>query len=118
MTCPSLPAASIASTIKFATEDSPLAEIVATFKRESLSLTSLAESLIRSIIKFLASSIPSLSSVMSKPAALYFKPSPYKYCASTVAVVVPSPACSAVLLADSLIILAPKFSTSLTKFIA
>ena len=57
-----------------------------------------------------ALSMPRFKSIGFIPAATYFMPSRTIACASTVAVVVPSPATSEVLLATSLTICAPMFS--------
>ena len=57
-----------------------------------------------------ALSMPRLRSIGFMPAATYFMPSATIDCASTVAVVVPSPATSEVLDATSLTICAPMFS--------
>ena len=57
-----------------------------------------------------ALSIPRLRSIGLAPAATFFNPAVIIACASTVAVVVPSPAISAVLEATSLTICAPMFS--------
>ncbi len=56
-----------------------------------------------------ALSMPRLRSIGFMPAATYFMPSRTMLCASTVAVVVPSPAASLVLEATSLTICAPMF---------
>ena len=57
-----------------------------------------------------ALSMPRLRSIGFMPEATYFMPSRTMACASTVAVVVPSPATSEVLDATSLTICAPMFS--------
>ena len=57
-----------------------------------------------------AFSMPRLSSIGFAPATTFFAPSRKIACASTVAVVVPSPATSEVLLATSRTIWAPMFS--------
>ena len=56
-----------------------------------------------------ALSMPRFRSIGFMPAATYFMPSRTMACASTVAVVVPSPAMSLVLEATSLTICAPMF---------
>ena len=56
-------------------------------------------------------SMPRFKSMGFMPAATYFMPSVTMPCASSVAVVVPSPATSEVLLATSRIICAPMFSS-------
>ena len=58
-----------------------------------------------------AFSMPRLSSIGLAPATTFFAPSRKIACASTVAVVVPSPAMSDVLLATSRTICAPMFSS-------
>ena len=58
-----------------------------------------------------AFSMPRLISIGLAPAATFFAPSRKIACASTVAVVVPSPAMSEVLLATSRTICAPMFSS-------
>ena len=60
---------------------------------------------------FTALSIPRFKSIGFAPAATFFKPPVTIACASTVAVVVPSPATSAVFEATSFNICAPIFST-------
>ena len=57
-----------------------------------------------------AASMPRLSSIGLEPAATFFRPSVTMACASTVAVVVPSPAMSLVLVAASFRSWAPMFS--------
>ena len=59
-----------------------------------------------------AFSIPRFSSIGFAPATTFFAPSRKIACASTVAVVVPSPAMSDVLLATSRTICAPMFSSA------
>ena len=63
-------------------------------------------------IELTALSMPRLISIGFIPAVTYFIPSVTIPCASTVAVVVPSPASSAVRLATSLTICAPMFSSA------
>ena len=58
-----------------------------------------------------AFSMPRFGPIGLAPAATFFEPSRMIACASTVAVVVPSPAISEVLLATSLTMRAPRFST-------
>ena len=65
-----------------------------------------------------ALSIPRFKSIGFAPAATFFKPPVTMACANTVAVVVPSPATSAVLLATSFNIWAPMFSTGSTNSIS
>ena len=107
---PSLPTFSIASAIKLPIVSSEFAEIVATCAISFLSLTSFAIFFNSSMIALAALSIPRLTSIGLAPAVMFRKPSLKMLYASTVAVVVPSPASSAVLLATSLTSWAPIFS--------
>ena len=106
---PSLPTLSNASAI-----NSPIArsceEIVATWAISSLFATGRDAESNSSFNAATAFSIPFLISIGAAPAATTFKPSLTKACASTVAVVVPSPATSFVLVATSLTSCAPRFS--------
>ena len=107
---PSLPTFSMAWAIISPISDSPLAESVPTCATsaevvilrvlDSSSATTWATAL----------SIPRLRSIGFMPAATAFAPSRTIACASTVAVVVPSPAVSLVLEATSRTICAPMFS--------
>ena len=107
---PSLPTFCIASAIILPIDLSPLAEMVPTcatsaeslifFERLAMSLTASAT----------ARSTPRLRSIGFMPAATDFAPSRRIDAASTVAVVVPSPAVSLVLEATSRTICAPMFS--------
>ena len=107
---PSLPTFSIASAIICPTSSSALAEIVPTWAMALLSAQGL-ENFSSSLTAVLtAASIPRLMSMGLVPAATAFRPSRTIACASTVAVVVPSPATSDVLEATSLTICAPMFS--------
>jgi hypothetical protein len=65
-----------------------------------------------------ALSIPRFKSIGFIPAATYFMPSLTIACASTVAVVVPSPATSEVLAATSRTICAPMFSKTSSSSMA
>ncbi|CAB4604345.1 unannotated protein [freshwater metagenome] len=107
---PSLPTLSIASAIR-----SPIlrscAEIVATSAICALSFTTVAFALSAAEIAATAASIPALISIGCAPAAKLRRPSLTIACARTVAVVVPSPATSLVLVATSLTSCAPMFST-------
>ncbi|CAB4782852.1 unannotated protein [freshwater metagenome] len=107
---PSLPTRSIASEIR-----SPIArscaEIVATSAICALPLTGVACARSFSETAATAASIPALISIGCAPAAKLRIPSLTIACASTVAVVVPSPATSLVLVATSLTNCAPMFST-------
>ncbi len=65
-----------------------------------------------------AKSIPRFKSIGFAPAVTFFKPSRTIACASTVAVVVPSPAWSLVFEATSFTICAPKFSSEFSSAIS
>src|SRR5690242_1272664 len=107
---PSLPTFFIASARKRPISASPLAEIVPTWAISSFEVTFL-EFLCRSATTAsTAMSMPRLRSIGFMPAATAFAPSRAIACASTVAVVVPSPAMSEVLEATSRTICAPMFS--------
>ncbi len=108
---PSLPTFSIASAIRLPIVSSELAEMVATCAISFLSLTSWEIFFSSSMIAALALSIPLLTSIGFAPAVIFLRPSLKIACARTVAVVVPSPASSAVLLATSLTSCAPIFSS-------
>ena len=69
-------------------------------------------------ISLTALSIPLLRSIGLAPAATFFRPAFTIACANTVAVVVPSPAISAVLEATSLTICAPIFSIASSNSIS
>src|SRR6266436_1680689 len=107
---PSLPTFSMASAMILPTSLSRLAEI------DPICATSLDESQGREIFfsssttAITALSMPRLRSIGFIPEATYFIPSRTIACASTVAVVVPSPASSEVLEATSFTIWAPMFS--------
>ncbi len=107
---PSLPTFCIASAIWRPISASPLAEMVPTCATSSLSATSRAEFLICSMTFATARSMPRFRSIGFMPAATDFMPSRMMAWASTVAVVVPSPASSLVRLATSFTICAPMFS--------
>ena len=106
---PSLPTFSMASAIS-----SPIArscaEMVATFAICSLPLIGVACARRVSETFATAASIPCFRSIGCAPAAKLRSPSLTIACASTVAVVVPSPATSLVLVATSLTNCAPMFS--------
>src|SRR5215471_1176280 len=106
---PSLPTFFIASAMMPPICLSLLAEMVPTWAIIS-PLTSLWSFLISSTACSTALSIPRLRAVGLAPAATVFTPSRKMACASTVAVVVPSPATSDVLEATSRTICAPMFS--------
>ena len=109
LTTPSLPTFSIASAMTSPISSSP-AEIVATRAICSLPLISLDCDLMLSTIRSTAFSIPRLSASGLAPAVTFFRPSRTIDCASTVAVVVPSPATSLVAVATSRTSCAPWFS--------
>src|SRR5215472_2505754 len=107
---PSLPTLAMAWAIMSPTSLSPLAEIVPTWAISSLDLTFL-ERFLRSVTTAsTALSTPRLRSMGFMPAATDLAPSRTMARASTVAVVVPSPAASLVLEATSRTICAPIFS--------
>ena len=83
---------------------SPFAEIVPTCAISSLSLTFFADEINFSLTESTAASIPLFTSIGFMPAVTYLQPSLTIACARIVAVVVPSPASSFVLLATSLTI--------------
>src|SRR3972149_3745660 len=106
---PSLPTLSITSAIR-----SPIslswAEIAATDEISSLVLMAMACLVMASAMALAAASMPRLSIIGLAPAARFFRPSVTMAWASTVDVVVPSPAMSLVLVAASLRSCAPMFS--------
>src|SRR3954466_7044802 len=106
---PSLPTLSNASAIRPPISAS-CAEMVATFAISSLPSTSRATSSRRSFTASTAASMPRFRADGAAPAATLRRPSLTMACASTVAVVVPSPATSLVLVATSLASWAPRFS--------
>src|SRR5215212_1430499 len=106
---PSLPTFSITSAIRLPISLSA-AEIEATWAISSRPWTSVAIPLIASTILSVARSMPCFSSIGFAPAVTFFRPSLTIACARTVAVVVPSPATSLVLVAASLRSCAPMFS--------
>src|ERR687893_830036 len=108
-TTPSLPTFSMASAITSPISSSP-AEIVATRAIWSLPEISLDCSPMRSTTEFTASSMPRLRPSGFAPAATFFRPLRTIAWASTVAVVVPSPATSLVAVATSRTSCAPWFS--------
>jgi hypothetical protein len=107
---PSLPTFSIASAMVLPIDSSELAEIVPTCAIALLSLQGLDSFLISSTAAMTALSMPRLMSIGLRPEETAFRPSRMIACASTVAVVVPSPASSDVLEATSFTICAPMFS--------
>src|SRR6266851_3744152 len=107
---PSLPTFFMASERSLPISASPLAEMVPTWAISSFEVTFL-EFLTRSATTApTARSIPRLRSIGFMPAATALAPSRTMAAASTVAVVVPSPAASAALEATSRTICAPMFS--------
>src|SRR5206468_3569866 len=107
---PSLPTLSIASAIVLPIDSSALAEMAPTWEISLLVVHGLLIFLSSSTTARTALSIPRFRSIGFMPAATYFMPSVTIDWASTVAVVVPSPATSEVLDATSLTICAPMFS--------
>ena len=93
-------------------------EIVATEAMSSLVSTSRAASLSASPTASAAASMPRLRPIGLAPAATARRPSWTIACASTVAVVVPSPATSLVLVATSLVSWAPRFSNGSSSSIS
>ena len=109
LTTPSLPTFSIASAITSPISSSP-AEIVATRAIWSLPETSLDCEAMFATTSSTAFSMPRLSASGLAPAATFFRPWRTIAWASTVAVVVPSPATSLVAVATSRTSCAPWFS--------
>src|SRR6266446_1981232 len=115
---PSLPTLSMASAILSPISLSPLAEMVPTC---AISFRPLVGAEIRfnsSTTNSTALSMPRFSDIGFAPAVTDFRPSRKIACASTVAVVVPSPAISEVLVATSFTIWAPMFSISSSSSIS
>src|SRR5450755_3204697 len=106
---PSLPTLSIASAMILPTSSSLFAEIVPTWAISLLVVVGFDCFFSSSTNTVTALSMPRFRSIGFMPAATYFMPSRTMACASTVAVVVPSPAMSEVLEATSLTICAPMF---------
>src|SRR5215471_16315634 len=107
---PSLPTFFMASAMNLPTSASPLAEIVPTWAISSLEVTFLEFFSRSATTASTARSIPRFRSIGFMPAATALAPSFTIAWASTVAVVVPSPAASAALEATSRTIWAPMFS--------
>ena len=107
---PSLPTFFIASAIILPMVLSPFADTVPTWAISSLVETLRARRFSSSITQSVARSIPRLRSIGLMPAATDLNPSRVIACASTVAVVVPSPAVSEVRVATSRTSCAPMFS--------
>ena len=107
---PSLPTFSIASAIRLPIVLSLLLAIVATWAISFLSLVDLESFFSSSVTASTACSMPRLRPIGLAPAVTLRRPSRKMAWASTVAVVVPSPAMSEVLDATSFSIWAPMFS--------
>src|SRR5437868_13236814 len=107
---PSLPTFCIACAIILPIAASPLAEMVPTCATSEEAATGLARFSRSLTTAWTAISIPRFRSIGFMPAATDLAPSLTIACASTVAVVVPSPATSEVLEATSRTICAPMFS--------
>src|SRR5918995_1748144 len=114
---PSLPTFSITSAMRLPISESA-AEIAATWAISSLPLTGVAMSDSRSTRAVEPRSIPCLRSIALAPAATLRIPSCTMAWASTVAVVVPSPAMSLVLVAASLSSCAPMFANGSSSSIS
>ncbi|CAB4831261.1 unannotated protein [freshwater metagenome] len=117
VTVPSFPTLSMASARVSPIEASP-AEIDATWAISSLPPTSLACEAMSSMAAVTALSMPRLRPVGLAPAATFRRPSLINAWASTVAVVVPSPATSLVLVATSFTNCAPMFSNGSSSSIS
>src|SRR5437870_8266857 len=107
---PSLPTFSIASAIKSPIVLSLFEAMVATWAISFLSFVDFETFFSSSVTASTAASMPRLSPIGLAPAVTLRRPSRKMACASTVAVVVPSPAMSEVLAATSFSICAPRFS--------
>src|ERR1700726_290006 len=107
---PSLPTFCIASAIILPTAESPFDEMVPTWATSEEDATFFERFLMSSTTAATAISMPRLRSIGFMPAATDFAPSLTIEAASTVAVVVPSPARSLVFCATSRTICAPMFS--------
>src|SRR6516164_3017815 len=107
---PSLPTFFMASARNLPTSASPLAEMVPTWAISSFEVTFLEFFSRSATTASTARSIPRFRSIGFMPAATDFAPSRTMAAASTVAVVVPSPAASAAFDATSRTIWAPMFS--------
>src|SRR6266511_4393282 len=107
---PSRPTFSMARAIMLPISRSPFAEIVPTWATSSLVDTALERAFSSLTTASTATSIPRFRSIGFIPAATALAPSRTIACASTVAVVVPSPASSEVFEATSRSICAPMFS--------
>jgi hypothetical protein len=117
VTTPSLPTLSMASARPRRSPESA-AEMRATWAISELSSISLACSAMASTAAATAFSMPRLSAIGLAPAATLRRPSRTSAWASTVAVVVPSPAMSLVLVATSFTSWAPMFSNGSSSSIS
>ncbi len=117
VTVPSLPTLSIASAIT-SPIDSSAAEMVATWAIWLLPSTGWLWAAMDSTAVFTAFSMPRFRPDGLAPAATLRRPSLIRACASTVAVVVPSPATSLVLVATSFTSWAPMFSNGSSSSIS
>src|SRR5438874_10856336 len=115
---PSLPTFSIASAMMLPMVVSPLAEMMPTWAISLWSLVGFESFFSSSTMAMTAFSMPRLISIGLLPAATSLEPSRKIACASTVAVVVPSPATSEVLEATSFTICAPMFSNLFSSSIS
>src|SRR5438874_6729013 len=115
---PSFPTFSIASAIKSPMVRSPLADTMPTWAISALLLVDLESFFSSSTTAVTARSTPRLRLIGSWPAATSLAPSVKRARASTVAVVVPSPATSEVLEATSFTICAPMFSNLSSSWIS
>jgi hypothetical protein len=107
---PSLPTFSIASAMRSPISLSLLAEMEPTWAISFLPAVVVESRLSSSTMVSTARSMPRFSSIGLAPAVTFLRPSRKMAWASTVAVVVPSPARSLVLVATSFTIWAPMFS--------
>src|SRR5690348_11010668 len=107
---PSLPTFSMATAMVWPMDSSEFAEIVPTCAMALESLQGFERRFNSSVVTSTAVSMPRLMSMGLRPEATAFRPSRMIAWASTVAVVVPSPASSDVLEATSFSICAPMFS--------
>src|SRR5438067_2488657 len=115
---PSLPTFSIASAMMLPMVVSPLAEMMPTWAISLWSLVGFESFFSSSTMAMTAFSMPRLISIGLLPAATSLEPSRKIACASTVAVVVPSPATSEVREATSFTICAPMFSNLFSSSIS
>jgi hypothetical protein len=109
---PSLPTFSMASAMRLPISMSLFAEIEPTWAISFLPAVGTEIALSSSITAATALSIPRFKAIGFAPAVTFFSPSRKIAWASTVAVVVPSPALSLVFVATSLTICAPMFSSA------